>query len=83
MITLKIDDMTCGRCAGTISRAVAGVDKEARVEVDIPARTVRIASTAADSELLEAIQEAGYTPQAVPDSAAASPARPGGGCCCG
>lgn len=82
MITLRISDMTCGHCASTIARAVAGVDKGARVEVDIPGKTVSITSSAPDSEVMEAIQEAGYTPERLA-AAPANPPRAGSGCGCG
>lgn len=82
MITFRIPDMTCGHCASTIARAVASIDKDARVEVSIPQKLVSVTSTAAESELAEAIQEAGYTTEkltAPPPRAA----RAAGGCCCG
>lgn len=81
MVTLRIGDMTCGHCAGTIARAIAGVDKGARVEVDLPGKLVNIGSLAAEGELMEAIRDAGYTPEkvsAAPDTAART-----GGCGCG
>lgn len=80
MLTLRISDMTCGHCASTIARAVAGVDKSARVEVDIPGKLVSVTSAADDSDLIEAIQEAGYTPEKM---SAAPVARPRSGARCG
>jgi copper chaperone len=82
MLTLRIRDMTCGHCASTIARAVAGVDKSARVEVDILGKLVSVTSTADDGELIEAIQEAGYTPEKASPAPAARP-RTGSGCGCG
>ena len=79
MITFRVPDMTCGHCASIIARAVAGVDKAARIEVNVPVKLVSVTSTAAEGELMEAIQEAGYPPQKV------APARPTprtSGCCC-
>jgi copper chaperone len=84
MLTLRISDMTCGHCASTIARAVSGVDKSARVEVDISEKQVSVTSTADDCELIEAIQEAGYTPEKVSPAPAARPRpRTGSGCGCG
>ncbi len=82
MITFHISDMTCGNCAGAIARAVASVDKDARVEVSIPQKLVSVQSVAQESALAEAIQKAGFTPDklAVP---ASRPAPSAGGCCCG
>lgn len=82
MITFHLPDMTCGHCASTIARAVASVDKDARLEVSIPQKLVSVQGTASESELAEAIREAGYTPEklAVP---VVRPAPAAGGCCCG
>jgi copper chaperone len=76
MVTFQVNDMTCGHCASAISRAVAAVDKDACVDVRLQQKLVRVSSTASAAELAEAIQDAGYTPQA------AAP-RASGGCGCG
>lgn len=82
MITFRIPDMTCGHCASTITRAVTSVDKDARVDVNIPQKLVSVLSTAADSAVAAAIQQAGYTPESV-TSVAPRPATARGGSCCG
>lgn len=83
MLTFEVNDMTCGHCASTIAKAVKAVDRNARVEFDLPAHRVQVESTAADAEeLADAIKEAGYTPVPVQSGVvAAKPARAGG--CCG
>lgn len=85
MVTFKVSDMTCGHCAGTIARAVAGVDRDARLDVRLQQKLVRIDSTASAAELAQAIQEAGYTPQEVRQEASGStaPRVAGAGCGCG
>ncbi len=88
MVTFQVSDMTCGHCAGTITRAVADVDKSAQVEIQIPRRLVRVSSTASAAQLAEAIQNAGYTARQVLDAAEGTPAaaaaqRSGCGCGCG
>lgn len=84
MITFQVNDMTCGHCASAISRAVAGVDQEARLDIRIEQKLVLIASTASRAELAEAIRTAGYTPQEIRDEPAqAAPAGGAGGCGCG
>ena len=83
MVTYRIDDMTCGHCASTIARAVAGVEKDARIDVSVADKLVRISGTAPDAEFAEAIREAGYTPQEVQESAAPARAAAGGCCCAG
>lgn len=85
MITFRVNDMTCGHCASAISRAVASVDKAARVDIRIQQKLVRVSSTAAAAELAEAIQDAGYTPQefrAEPAQTAAPQMASGCGCGC-
>ena len=85
MVTFQVQDMTCGRCASSIARAVAAVDPSARIEVDIARKLVRVTGEAAVADLAEAIQDAGYTPQDVPGGAApaAAAARAASGCGCG
>lgn len=66
MLNFEVKDMTCGHCASTIKRAVNAVDAGARVEIDLAARRVMVEPAQADAaELLEAIQDAGYTPVTV------------------
>lgn len=63
MIIFQVDDMTCGHCASMITKAVVGVDKMAKVEIDLNNHLVRIYSITADEqEINDAIQEAGYAP---------------------
>ena len=85
MISFQVNDMTCGHCVSTITKAVRSVDQGARVEIDLTAHSVQIEPTEADAgELADAIREAGYTPVAV-SSAEPQPEKPKqrGGCCCG
>ncbi|WP_082522162.1 heavy-metal-associated domain-containing protein [Ramlibacter sp. Leaf400] len=61
--------MTCGHSASAIARAVAPMDKRARLEVRIPEKLVLITGAATQEKLAEAITEAGYTPETVGASA--------------
>ena len=84
MVTFQVNDITCGHCASAISRAVASVDKNARIDIRIQQKLVRVSSTASAAELAEAIQDAGYTPVELMDE----PVQPGAprasaGCGCG
>ena len=49
MQSFRVDDMTCGRCASTITKAVRSVDSGAQVEVDLRQHLVRIEATEADA----------------------------------
>jgi copper chaperone len=62
MIEFKVEDMTCGHCAGVITKAVAAVDAKAKVAIDIPNHSVRIDGSTQQQALQDAITEAGYTP---------------------
>ena len=80
MVTFRIPDMTCGHCASAIARAVAAVDKGARMEVSIGNHSVSISSLAAEEEFADAIREAGYSPEKV--EAEPAHAAKAAGCCC-
>ncbi|MEJ7687890.1 MAG: heavy-metal-associated domain-containing protein [Variovorax sp.] len=76
MIVFEVKDMTCGHCASTIGKAIAGVDMDARVKFDLALHRVEIEPAEADVEALSAaIHEAGYTPLVLDGT----PAQPGDG----
>jgi copper chaperone len=84
MLTYRVEDMTCGHCASTITKAVRSVDSGAKVDVDLAQHLVRIEPTGtAANELLNVIAEAGYTPVQVAAEAASTtaPSTRRGGCC--
>ncbi|NUZ05977.1 heavy-metal-associated domain-containing protein [Piscinibacter koreensis] len=84
MIAFQVDDMACGHCVSTITKAVKAVDQGASVKADLASHRVEIELTESDAqELRNAIQEAGYTP--VPMAANAAPAATPNrsGSCCG
>jgi len=57
-----IPDMTCGGCARAITRAVTQLDPHATLELDLPVKAVRIASTLPAQRLVETIEAAGFHP---------------------
>ena len=70
MISFQVNDMSCGHCVSTITKAIRAVDQGAKVEVDLASHRVQIELGEADAdELAEAIRDAGYTPVAVAGSA--------------
>lgn len=87
MSTFQVKDMTCGHCASIIRNAIAAVDPQAAVSIDVAARRVEIASARADAAPLRgAIERAGYTPVvAQPDANTGTSERSscGAGCGCG
>ena len=87
MISFEVNDMTCGHCVSSITKAVKAVDSGATVQIDLATHRVEIEPTKANAvELGDAITEAGYTPVAVQTSAIAPIATSAGSgrrCCCG
>jgi copper chaperone len=83
MISFEVNDMTCGHCVSTITKALNGMDKDAKVEIDLPTHRVHVQAVTADAEELgKAIKDAGYTPVRL--HAGSPPAgRPAGSCCGG
>ena len=87
MISFQVNDMTCGHCVSSITKAVKALDSGAKVQIDLAAHRVEIDPSRADAVgLSDAIKEAGYTPVAVENNvvapiAASAPTRKG--CCCG
>lgn len=65
MLKLNVPDMTCGHCAGVVTKAVQGVDPGARVDVDLKSQTVSIETSADAAKVAEALDTAGYPARAV------------------
>jgi copper chaperone len=83
MIAFEVNDMTCGHCVSTITKALKATDKDAKVQIDLATHRVQVEPVSADAEeLAEAIKDAGYTPVPV-EAAAREVATPAGGSCCG
>jgi copper chaperone len=60
-VQVKVDDMTCGHCAGTIKRAIEDAIPGAEVVADPAARLVSVVG--ADYPTISGIiAQAGYTP---------------------
>ena len=60
-VTFKVADMTCGHCAGTISKAIEHTLPGAAFSIDLENRRVTVAGDASIAET--AIQTAGYQPE--------------------
>ncbi|RSZ59420.1 heavy-metal-associated domain-containing protein [Massilia atriviolacea] len=60
MIKLRIPEMSCGHCAGIINKTLKELDRDAVIQIDVPARTVELDTAAAQDEVLASLAEAGY-----------------------
>lgn len=56
----RIESMTCGGCARSVTRAIQSVDPNARIETDPASRTVKVETTATSAALRQVLEEAGY-----------------------
>ncbi len=64
MIAFEVQDMTCGHCVSTITKAVKDTDRDAQVQCDLAAHRVQIQPAKATAEqFASAIAEAGFTPK--------------------
>jgi copper chaperone len=61
-VTLKVEDMTCGHCASTITKAVEAGLPAARVQADPATKLVSIQGTRDLAKVEALIVGAGYTP---------------------
>lgn len=61
MWLLTVDGMNCGHCVKAVTEAVLAVDAQAKVEVDLPSKSVRIDSQVPVTTLAAAISEEGYS----------------------
>ena len=55
-----VENMTCGHCDRTIRKAIAALSPEAKVAIDLRAKTVEIESTLTAAQIAAALAEEGY-----------------------
>ena len=60
MYELQVNGMSCGGCANSVRRSVQAVDSSAKVDVDLPTKTVRVTTTASLEAVRTAVTEACY-----------------------
>lgn len=61
MHRFKVEKMGCGGCAKSVTRAVQGIEPNARVEVDLGAKLVTVSgATLPDDLIAQAIANAGF-----------------------
>mgnify|MGYP000019283603 CR=1 FL=1 len=60
MPIFSVNGMSCGHCTKTITHAILAIDPSAKIETDIPSKTVKVSSDKSAEILSSAISEAGY-----------------------
>ena len=63
MQEFEIQTMTCGHCASRVTQAVKNLDAQAKIEVDLPTKTVRVETAEDRASVAAALAEAGYAPK--------------------
>lgn len=59
----QIDNMTCGGCARSVTKAIHSVDPHAKVDIDLPQKSVKVMSVADESAVAAALEDVGYPPR--------------------
>jgi copper chaperone len=59
-VDFRVDDMSCGHCANTITRAIEAAMPGASVDVDLTSRIVSVRGADDHARLQRIIAEAGY-----------------------
>lgn len=60
MLTLSVPDMSCGHCKSSVEGALARLDPQAKVTVDLAARRVEVATAASPGAVIEALDKIGF-----------------------
>jgi copper chaperone len=64
MLEFSLPDMSCGHCASTVTQTCKLVDPDAKVEVDLDNKRVKVESSKERQPFAQALVEAGYPPAA-------------------
>lgn len=59
-----LDNMACGGCARSVTRAIQSIDPDASVTADLPTRLVQIRTSAPQEQIVSALRDAGFPPRA-------------------
>ena len=60
MTKLTIPDMSCGHCAGVITKAIKELDQDASVAFDMHNRMVQVETSQPQDAVVKALTAAGY-----------------------
>lgn len=64
-LSFRVEDMTCGHCAGTITKAIETGLPGTRVQADPASKLVSVQGTSDPAAIAAIVTAAGYTPQPV------------------
>lgn len=60
MTTYRVDGMSCGGCANSVTNAIKAVAPEVEVAVDLEAKTVSVEGALAAATVEQAVTDAGF-----------------------
>jgi len=60
MLRYAIENMSCGHCVATVTKAVRRVDASAAVRADVAGRSLQIDTGATSEAIVAAVAAAGY-----------------------
>lgn len=60
MIEFDVQAMSCGHCVSTVTQTIQQVDPQAKVEVDLERKKVKVESGEDRARLAHALAQAGY-----------------------
>ncbi|MEA5569874.1 heavy-metal-associated domain-containing protein [Calothrix sp. UHCC 0171] len=60
-LKLNVPDISCNHCAETITESIQVVEPNAKINIDVNAKTVIVESSASAESIRQAIVAAGYT----------------------
>ncbi|APA67428.1 MULTISPECIES: heavy-metal-associated domain-containing protein [unclassified Janthinobacterium] len=60
MYQLQVENMSCGHCVGSVTKAVQGIDPAAQVQVDLASKSVTVESSSELGAISAAIVDAGF-----------------------
>jgi len=60
MIELTVNDMTCGGCVNSVTKAVKALDSSADVRVDLATKRVSVDGKLSEQDVIRALDAAGY-----------------------
>jgi copper chaperone len=58
--TYRVDGMTCGGCAQSVTKAIQAVADNVKVEVNLEEKTITVEGLDDDSEVARAVIESGF-----------------------
>lgn len=60
LVQFHVEEMMCGGCAKSVTKAITNLDNNARVETDPELRTVKVETSASPAAVEKALADAGF-----------------------